>query len=322
MSAAFRNFILTLVIMLGIFAYTALKILPDIEGLLFFDDVSSGEESETVSEPSAPEDESGEETSEEFSGEEQYDVFSCIFASKNEKGDICSLIYVEALEETQKYITCRIPVDIYLDDSGVPKLLCELMGDNDADYMIKKISPLIGRDVDFYIICDGETYKTAAKTAEKAGSAITVDLTYEIRYIDPDFAGVITSEEATDEYYITLPVGKTALTETNAVYIFNSLREGDAAGYPFQESMGLSVFRQIASVGAFSSNIETLTTFYNSVRTNIPVAELSRYAGLLFAYSSYGNTHITYPTTFDYNSPEMKIADWSNGIKQIKSAES
>ncbi|MDD4124524.1 MAG: hypothetical protein PHW77_02175 [Eubacteriales bacterium] len=320
MSAAFRNFMLTLIIMLGIFTFLAIRILPDIEGLLFFEDESSEEASETETVNSETSEYSGEETSADNSGEEQYDSFSCIFASKNKLGNICSLIYVEVLEENQKYITCRIPVDIYLDDNGVPKLLYELLGTNNTDYLLKKISPLIGKDVDFYIICDGNSYKKAAGIAEKAGTPLNVDLTYAVKYLDPDFIDIITSEEAPDEYYITLPVGKTALTETNAAEIFNSLREGESISYSFQESMGLSVFRQLVTVSQFSSNIETLTAFYNSVQTNIPVSELSRYSSLLFAYSSYGNTHITYPTTYDYKSPDMKIADWSNGIKQIKSA--
>ncbi|NLN55785.1 MAG: hypothetical protein GX148_05730 [Clostridiales bacterium] len=321
MSAAFKNFMLTLVIMLGIFAYAAIRILPDVENLIFIGNESGEETSQNTSDTSEESEESGNESSQETSSEEESDTFSCLFASKNKQGDICSLVYVEVIKETQKYITCRIPVDIYLDDSGVPKLLYELLGKKDTSYLLNKISPLIGKDVDYYVICSGDTYKTVAKITETSGKSVSVDLTYEVRYIDPDFADLVTPGEVVpEEYIITLPIGKVALTETNAAEIFNSLREGDQKNYAFQESMGLSVFRQVMSAGEFSENIETLTSFYNAVQTNIPISDLARYSSLLFAYSTYGNTHITYPTIYDYTSPDMKIADWSNGIKQIRNA--
>ncbi|MGI6715907.1 MAG: hypothetical protein ACOX3X_01760 [Eubacteriales bacterium] len=320
MSAAFRNFMLTLVIMLGIFAYAAMRILPDVEGLLFFDDESSQETSNNTPDTSDNSDVSGSENSGDPIVEE-YETFSCIFVSKNKSGHICSVVYVEVIEETKKYITCRIPVDIYLDDNGVPKLLYELLGKNDPSYMLKKISPLIGKDVDYYIIFDGDTYKTVAKMSEKAGKPISVDLTYEVKYVDPVFLDIITpGEPIPEEYYITLPVGKAALTETNAAEIFNSLREGDVISYTFQESMGLSVLRQLVSIGNIATNIDSLTTFFNSTKTNVPVSSLQRYGTLLFAYSDYTNIHITYPTMNDYESPDMKIADWTNGTKQIRNA--
>jgi anionic cell wall polymer biosynthesis LytR-Cps2A-Psr (LCP) family protein len=116
-------------------------------------------------------------------------------------------------------------------------------------------------------------------------------------------------------------VGNTALTETNAGEIFNYIKEGDVKDYAFQESLGLAVFKQISSISSFTSNIEVMTALYNSVQTNVPISELSRYASLLFAHSSYNDKAMTYPTTNDYSSTNMKIPDWSNGINQIKSAE-
>ncbi|MFA7098518.1 MAG: hypothetical protein WC143_00375 [Eubacteriales bacterium] len=321
MSAAFRNFILTLLIMLGVFGYTAMKILPDIEGMIFFNNDTSDQSGESgqSGESEQPSEDPG--TSGETSSEEEGKVYSFVFASKNTGGHIASLIYVEILEKAQKYITCRIPVDIYINDNGVPRKLCELLGKNDNEYLLKKISPLVGRDIDFFMVWDGDSYKAAAGIAEKSNASMSIDLPYQVKYLDPDFIEIIDPDDIPEEYYITLPPGKTPLTESNAGYIFNSSREEDM-NYAFQESMGVSVFRQLFSLDFLADNIETVTSLFGSVRSNIPVAGVMKYAGLLFSYSSYGGVHITYPTVYDYNSPDMKIADWPNGIRQIKSAES
>ena len=320
MSAAFRNFILTLVIMLAIFGYIAIKALPDIEEAVFGNDESREEEdaSEVISVSSESKEVSSEETSQPAVTEE-YDSFDCIFAAKNASGDVCSLIYVGISEEHKSYVMCRIPVDMTVDVGGIPKKLYSLVGSNGNDYMIKKISPLVGKDVDYYVACDDKTFKSLAAFAAKNKYQFNVDLSYPIRYLDPDFAGIADPDD--EEYYITIPAGRATLTEQNAVEIFESVREDGVVNYTFQESMGLSLLRQLVSLDGIAGNVSFLDTLKSSVSTNVPVSELLRYASLLFSYNTYNVTHITYPTMQDYANPDIRTPNWSAGINQINTAE-
>ncbi len=319
MSAAFRNFILTLVIMLAVFGYIAIKALPEIEDAVFGAEESSAPEdaSQAMNESVDDERSSSEETSQPAVTEE-FDSFGCIFASKNASGDVCSMVYVGISEENKTYVVCSIPVDVSLDVGGVPKKLYSLIGSNGSDYMLKKISPLIGRDVDHYVVCDADTYKTLASLAAKNGLPLTVDLSYSVRYLDPDFAGIANPSE---EYFITIPAGRTTLTEQNAAQIFGSSREEGSINYTFQESMGLSVLRQLASFAGGAENVGFLDSLRASVSTNVPVSDLMKYAALFFSYNDYKVTNITYPTMQDYNNPGMRTPNWSAGINQINNAE-
>ena len=320
MSAAFRNFILTLVIMLAVFGYIAIKALPDIEEAVFGNDEShaSEEASEVINVSAESEADSSEETSQPVVTEE-YDSFGCVFAAKNASGDVCSLVYVGVSEEHKSYVMCRIPVDMTIDVGGIPKKLYSLIGSNGNDYMLKKISPLVGKDIAYYVTCDDKTFKSLAAFAAKNKFQFNVDLSYPIRYLDPDFAGIVDPSE--EEYYITIPAGRTTLTEQNAVEIFESVREEGVVNYTFQESMGLSLLRQLVSLDGIADNVGFLDTLKSSVSTNVPVSELLRYAALLFSYNNYNVTHITYPTMQDYANPEVRTPNWSAGINQINTAE-
>ncbi len=321
MSAAFRNFILTLVIMLAVFGYLAVKALPDIEDAVFGGDESqvSEEASETINVSKISEQSSTGETSEP-EVKEEFDSFNCILATRNSVGDVCSLLYVGISEENRTYVVCRIPVDMTIDVDGVPKKLHTLIGLNSNDYLLRKISPLIGKDVKYYIACDGKTYKSLPAFAAKKSAQYNIDLTYPVRYLDPDFAGVVT-DDPPDEYYITIPAGRVTLTDQNAAQILDSEKEGDTSGYTFQESMGLSLFRQTVSLTGVGDNVSLLDMLRSSVSTNVPVAEMLKYAALLFSYNDYTVININYPTMQSYANPDIKTPNWSSGINQINTAE-
>ena len=113
--------------MLAVFGYFAIKALPDIEDAVLDGDEShaSEEASEVVNISVSPEQSGGEETSEPDKKEE-FDSLSCVFATRNSAGDLCSLIYIGISEEKRTYVICRIPVDITIDVDGVPKKFQQL----------------------------------------------------------------------------------------------------------------------------------------------------------------------------------------------------
>lgn len=318
MSAAFRNFILTFVIMLAVFGFLAYKALPDINAVLFPEEESSAEES------AVPVSYSGEtETSHETSGEEpvsEDNVFSCIIAAKNDAGDICSLLYVNITESTGDYVVCRIPVDMYIKDNNIYRLISAQLGANNEEYMLKKLSPLIGKDVEHYIICDSASYGLFASVAEKAGTPVSVNLPYAVRYLDPNFINI---KDPSDEMYITIPAGNVNLSPENASVILNSYRDDDSvANYDFQEStLGLNVFRSIVSISALRTDTDQLSKLYAAVKTDIPLADVLRYSSLLFAFSEYNVNQIVYPSA-DYinNKVNIKIPNWEKGVNALGDA--
>ena len=306
--------------MLAVFGYFAIKALPDIEDAVLGGDEShaSEEASEVVNISVSPEQSGGEETSEPDKKEE-FDSLSCVFATRNSAGDLCSLIYIGISEEKRTYVICRIPVDITIDVDGVPKKFYSLLGLNSNDYMVRKISPLIGKEVKYYITCDAKTYKALPSFATKKSTQFIVDLTYPVRYLDPDFAGLI--DDPPEEYYITIPAGRVTLSSQNAVQLLDAAQEEGVKNYTFQEAMGLSLFRQIMSLSGVSDNVGLLDTLRASVSTNIPVADMLKYASLLFSYDDYTVININYPTMQNYANPDIKTPNWSSGINQINTAE-
>ena len=232
MSAAFRNFILTFVIMLVVFGFLAYKALPDINAVLFPEEEQPSETAEYSGDDySYPEDLSREES--QSPAEEQENVFSCVIAAKNDAGNICSLLYIDVSETEKTYTLCRIPVDMYVKDNNIYRLISTQLGSNNEEYMLKKLSPLVGKDIEHYIICDTASYELMVSIAEKAGSPVSISLPYPVRYLDPNFINV---DDPSDEMYITIPNGSVTLTEENVAAIFNSYRDDNSVmNYDFQE---------------------------------------------------------------------------------------
>ncbi len=216
MSSAFRNFILTLVLMLIVLGFAAWKLIPILEGTVLKPifgetDVSEStysepEASSTPSEVSTP----ASEVSESPLVTEDT-VFDCLFISKNEAGHVCSAIYVYASKQKNLYFTCTLPVDMCLDNGGRNVPLYDLIGSQSTDYAVKKLSALIGHDVENYAVLTSESISKLASLK----SDITVDLPYEVKFLNPDFE-VIPESQRLEEHYIKLKTVKVTLSESNA----------------------------------------------------------------------------------------------------------
>jgi len=316
MSAAFRNFILTFVLMLAVFGFLAYKALPDINAVLFPEDEQSSESAEYSGDDySFSQDYSREES--QSPSEEEDNGFSCVIAAKNDAGNVCSLLYIDVSESEKTYTLCRIPVDMYVKDNNIYRLLSTQLGSNNEEYMLKKLSPLVGKEIEHYIICDTASFELLVSVAEKAGSPVSVSLPYAVRYLDPNFINV---DDPSDEMYITIPNGSVTLTEENVAAVFNSYRDDNSVmNYDFQEgTLGLAVFRAIASLSDLREDTATLGRLHSAVKTDIPLADVLKYSRLFFTFGEYAVTQVVYPSA-DYinNKVNVKIPNWEKGIKTL-----
>ena len=154
MSSAFRNFILTLVLMLVVLGFAAWKLIPKLEDAVLkpiFNETSDGAEtsdseaSANISDISAGETEVSNPTV-----PVEDTVFDCLFITKNDANDVCSAVYVYASKQSGSYVLCSFPVDMNLDNSGRNVPLYDLLGAQTTDYDVKKLSALVGHDVGYY----------------------------------------------------------------------------------------------------------------------------------------------------------------------------
>ena len=116
MSSAFRNFILTLVLMLVVLGFAAWKLIPKLEDAVLkpiFNETSDGAEtsdseaSANISDISAGETEVSNPTV-----PVEDTVFDCLFITKNDANDVCSAVYVYASKQSGSYVLCSFPVDM------------------------------------------------------------------------------------------------------------------------------------------------------------------------------------------------------------------
>ena len=325
MSAAFRNFILTFIIMLAVFGFIAYKALPDINAVLFAPKETAPEETSHYEEYSEPPEVSGE-TSEE-PGETEYKTFDCIIAARNDAGSICSIIYVSVSERDRTYTVCRIPVDMHVNvsidsDHNIYRQLSTQLGANNEDYLISKLSPLVGREISHYIICDTASYEAFASAAEKANAAITVNMPYQVRYLDPLYADV---ENPGEEHYKTIS-GSVTLDPENIGPIFNSYADDKSVNdYNFQDvTLGMTLFTGMVSIQELGGDTTQLAKLHAAVHTDIPLSDVLKYSGLLFSYSEYTVKQLVYPTaTYSGNNNKVtvKVPNWEKGIKDLAGTE-
>lgn len=317
MSSAFRNFILTLVLMLVILGVAAWKLVPMLENAVLKPIFSETSDSSTVSEPEVS-DYSDEPVSNEVSGSitlPEDTVFDCIFIAKNSAGHACSVMYVYASKQNSSYVICTIPVSMMLDNGGRNVPLYDLIGSQSTDYAVKKLSALIGHDVTSYAVIDASGIaKIASLKAD-----ITVDIPYDAKFLNPDFS-IIPESQRSEEHYITVKAGKVTLSEINAAGIFESSRDSEKTDYSFQQSMSLSILKQICSDTKFTTDLVAQKKLHSAFDTNLDYNDFSELSRLIFSYATAKQNVISYPTSKDYSSADSVVPDWDKGIGMIEEA--
>lgn len=316
MSSAFRNFILTLVLMLAVLGFAAWKLIPILEDSVLKpifnetevskDSTSEPDVSSTDSEVSIPQGD----VSESPQPSVEDTVFDCLFISKDEAGHVCSVIYAYASKQNNSYFVCSLPVNMCLNSSGRYVPIYDLLGSQSTDYAVKRLSALIGHDVKNYAVLKAESF--ARLTALK--SDINVDLTYDVKFLNPDFA-FIPDDQRLEEHYITLKAGKITLSESNAIGLINSQKSEDAVDYAFQQSMAASVFKQVCSDTKFTTDLVAQKKIHALFETNLSYADFSELSRLIFSYATAKQTEMTYPTS---RAMESVIPDWAAAISAIE----
>lgn len=304
--------------MLVVLGVAAWKLVPMLEDAVLKPIFSETENSKESSEPDISN--SSEEPSDSFevSGgiTPSEDIsFDCLFIAKNSAGHACSVVYAYASKQSGSYVLCTIPVDMKLDNGGRNVPLYDLIGSQSVDYAVKKLSALIGHDVKNYAVVDSNGIATIASLKND----ISVDIPYDARFINPDFS-IIPESQRSEEHYITVKAGKVTLNESNALGIFNSLRDESKIDYAFQQSMGLAMLKQICSDTKFSTDLVAQKKLHSVFDTNLSYSDFSELSRLIFSYATAKQTSVTYPTSKDYSSENSVIPDWAKGIDMIEEA--
>ena len=319
MSTAFRNFILTLLLMLAVLGFAAWKLVPKLEDSVLkpiFNETSGSSET-SESEVSAYNGEASaveNEVSDPIVTVEDT-VFECLFIAENDANDVCSAVYVYASKQSGSYVLCSFPVEMNLDNSGRNVPLYDLLGAQTTEYDVKKLSALVGHDVGYYAV---------AKTSTIVGLAslkndLTVTLTYDVKFLNPDFS-VIPESQRSDEHYITVNAGTITLTETNAAGIYNSQKSEDVKDYGFQRTMGTALVKQLCSDTKFATDLVAQKKLFDLFDTNMTYSEFSELSRLIFSYATAKQTTIDYPTVQVYSDSVVSIPDWAKGISLIDQA--
>ncbi|MEG2117797.1 MAG: hypothetical protein RRY76_01190, partial [Clostridia bacterium] len=269
------------------------------------DTSSNDSNSETVSKPLPDE-------SSNSNDPVKYKTFSCLFLARNSQNDVCSATYISVSEETKTYLVCRFPVEMNLDNSGRPVPMYDILGIQNVTFSQNKMSSLVGSEIPNYIVIDEGGLKKLAGLKK----GMTIDLPYEIKYLNPEYAG-IPEELLGDEHYITITPGKIVLDENNIGMIFNSIKDENIIDYSFQQTMCLSILKQFSSSKAYATDLIIQKKLFDSVETNIQYKDIAELAKLFFALGEYKEVNMVYPTTYEFTAPDVILPNWDAGIKQI-----
>ncbi len=320
MSSAFRNFILTLVLMTAVLGFVAWKLVPKFEDVVLkpvFNSDVSVEPEISVPDESTPSDVSDtvSDTSDVSTppATENDTVFDCLFFTKNSKGHICSVVYAYASQQKNNYVICNLPVDMYLSNGDQMTPLYELIGSKSVDYAVKKISAIIGHDVKYYAFFKNNSISQITTLKND----ITFDIPYDIKYLDPDFAS-IPEDQRNDSHYITIKAGKKTLNSSNIMTFFNCQRDEKKVEYSLQQSMMFSVVKQLFSDQKFSTDLVSQKKLHGYFDTNIPYNEFSELSDLIFSFKTAKQSDFTYPTYTGFGN--YIVPDWESGISEISKA--
>jgi len=302
--------------MLAVLGFAAWKLIPILEDSVLkpifnetdvSEDGTSEPETSTSSEVSVPQSDVSESSQPPVAEDT---VFDCIFMAKDEAGHVSSVIYAYASKQNNSYFVCSLPVNMCLNSGGRYVPIYDLLGSQSTDYAVKRLSALIGHDVKNYAVLKAEAFARLAALK----TDISVDLTYDVKFLNPDFA-FIPDDQRLEEHYITLNAGKVTLSESNAVGLINSQKSEDAVDHTFQQSMAMSVFKQVCSDTKFATDLVAQKKIHALFETNLSYADFSELSRLIFSYATAKQTEMTYPTS---RAMESVIPDWAAAISSIE----
>lgn len=197
-----------------------------------------------------------------------------------------AMLLLRADKANHRLIYSYIPPEMLVMCGGVEMTLSEAYTTLGIDYLTEKLMAITGFSIDYYTVID----MAGVEALINAVDGLTVTVPCDMKYSDP-----------AQKLYIDLKSGVQKLSGEKCMDLirFNGYPEGTAYD---RATVTMSVFNTLAerlaseSVIAKINAVYSITTKYAT--TNFSTADLAEHTDLLTEYSSYKKVNISYPGTY------------------------
>ncbi len=197
-----------------------------------------------------------------------------------------AMFLVRADKANHRFIFSYIPPEMLVMCGGVEMTLSEAYTTLGIDYLTEKLMAITGFSIDYYTVIDMAGVQALINSVD----GLTVTVPCDMKYSDP-----------VQQLHIDLKSGVQKLSGEKCMDLirYNGYPDGIAFD---RATVTMSVFNSLAeklaseSVIAKISNVYSITTKYAT--TNFGTADLAEHTDLLTNYSDYKKVNISYPGTY------------------------
>ena len=196
------------------------------------------------------------------------------------------MLLVRADKTNQRFVFSYIPPEMLVICGGVEMTLNEAYTTLGIDYLTEKLTSITGFSIDYYTVIDMAGVKALINSVD----GLTVTVPCDMKYSDP-----------AQQLYIDLKSGVQKLSGDKCLDLirYNGYEEGLAFN---RATVTMSVFNSLAEKLATESvinkinDVYTITTKYAT--TSFGVTDLTEHTDLLTKYSDYKKVNISYPGSY------------------------
>lgn len=314
MSSVVRNFVVTFLVSLLIFAGVAYAIVANVSDLFSPDDASTGETSEDVVtneygetvdsnyiEVNTP---VGSDSSDSFTmllvgTDYQPDVFTDYdvsamnenktgFPIRGRKIQADSIVILKADRRSNNFVFISIPSDMAVMVEGTKVMLRYVYDDYGIEYLKNILHAMTGMNIDYHAVV---SVTNLATIIDNTGG-IAYNVPTDMRYTDES-----------QNLVINIPKGNALLDGNTAV---NMLRycgytDGDVSRRALASGFLRALIKKLATPENFTSALTLFSELAQYVETNFTMTDLTKHLEIIFAYPEMGSIELTYPGVFKMN---------------------
>ncbi|MBE6641654.1 MAG: LytR family transcriptional regulator [Ruminococcaceae bacterium] len=198
-----------------------------------------------------------------------------------------TMIFIRADKANQRFIYSYIPPEMLVMCGGVEMTLSEAYTTLGIDYLTSKITAITGFYVDYYTIIDMSGVEVLINSLE----GLTVSVPCNMRYSDP-----------AQNLLIDLKAGAQKLNGKKCLDLIRY--NGYTNDMSFDRgTVTMSVLNALAEKLASESAISKISSIYTTVTnyatTNFSAADVAEHTDLLTDYASYKKLNISYPGSYE-----------------------
>jgi anionic cell wall polymer biosynthesis LytR-Cps2A-Psr (LCP) family protein len=303
LSSAFKNFCITFGAGLLVFGLIGwLLIYPALEKI---PDGTTESSSEDVSDYSnAPTDTSGTESGEPVVVGR---TFTAVFIGKASDGVVASVVYMRANEKKQTFSYCFIPTDTLASNNiGTNEPIKYLLSKVNGETALKKLSSLVGVDIDYYAVLGVDEL---AAVADKFANA-KFNIPNEIKYPDPNAPEVPEEnpeenpEDPSNEVSrpeIVVPAGDNKLNGDLVRKIMGYNPTNGEEYHVLTKQLYESVFTQFLTDPGTKKNKSAIVSLLAVVtNTNLNAVNVEENIDLIFTFDSFKKNEIKFSSGTDW----------------------